>query len=85
MIYVKDSQGRMIPKFNPAEKAYNYARALKTGEYYHVRKNRTIKLTEKQKAYMQGYLDARKDQAEAYKHNQKKMSLLEKIGEWWNS
>lgn len=85
MIYVKDNQGRMRPMFNPAEKAYNYAKALKTGEYYHIGKNKIIKLTEKQKAYIQGYLDARKDISKAYKHNQKKMSLLEKIGEWWNS
>lgn len=85
MIYVKDDKGRMIPKFNPAEKAYNYAKALKTGKYFHLGKNKEITLSPLQRAYMQGYLDSRKDQAKAYKANQKKMSLLDKIGEWWDS
>ena len=60
--------GREIVLLNPSEKGQRYALELrenfsgKTGET----------LTKAQRSYRSGYLDARKDSAKAWKHNQKK-------------
>ena len=67
-VKVKTKSGREITLLNPSEKAGKYAAELKanfsgsTGET----------LTKNQRAYRSGYLDARKDSAKAWKHNQKK-------------
>ena len=84
MRFVKDKNGQYTKVlFNPAEKAKMYAAGLKSGEYFHYGKKMKIKLSDKQKAYMQGYLDSRKDISRAWKAKQKaQTSVLDKLTEF---
>ena len=74
---VKTKKGKTITLLNPSEKARKYASELRTGMRYTNEgnykpdKNGEIGLTPESRAYRAGYLDARKDDAKAYKHNMK--------------
>lgn len=74
MTRVKNRYGNTVVLLNPAEKGQLYARELKdnydpkTGDG----------LSRSQRAYRSGYLDARKDNAKAYKHNKKKRAQKRK-------
>ncbi len=67
-VKVKNRQGRTVTLLNPAEKGQLYSRELK--DNYNARTGDG--LTRTQRSYRSGYLDARKDNAKAYKYNQKK-------------
>ncbi|MBE6645932.1 MAG: hypothetical protein E7612_11290 [Ruminococcaceae bacterium] len=75
---VKTKKGKTVTLLNPAEKASKYAAELSTGIRYTndgaYKQNEfgDIGLTDAGRAYRSGYLDARKDNAKAYKHNLKK-------------
>ena len=67
-VKVTTRNGKQITHLNPSEKGAQYAAELmanasaSTGEA----------LTKNQRAWRAGYLEARKDSAKAWKHNQKK-------------
>ena len=67
-VQVKNRFGKTITLRNPAEKGQKYAFELKNN--YSASTGET--LSQKQRSYRAGYLDARKDSAKAWKHNQKK-------------
>ena len=75
---VKTKNGGTVTLLNPSEKAGKYAAELRTGiRYtnegaYKPDKNGEVGLTETQRAYRSGYLDARKDGAKAYKAKKRK-------------
>lgn len=75
---VKTKKGNTITLLNPAEKGRKFADELATNMHftndgeYKPDKNGEIGLTDTQRAYRAGYLDSRKDNAKAYKHNKKK-------------
>lgn len=59
--------GKKIVFLTPADKGKRYARQLKSGKSHS-----GAALTNTQKAYRSGYLDARQDSANAFKASQKK-------------
>ena len=73
-VNVVNRNGQTVTLYDPAEKGQIYAFELrnsystKTGEG----------LTRAQRAYRSGYLDSRKDNAKAYKHNKKKRAAKRK-------
>ena len=73
-VKVVNRYGRTVTFYNPAEKGKIYAFELrnsystKTGDG----------LSRAQRAYRSGYLDSRKDNANAYKHNKKKRAAKRK-------
>ena len=75
---MKRKNGSYVTLLNPSEKAGKYAAELRTGMRYTNNgdykpdKNGEIGLSREGRAYRSGYLDARKDSANAYKHNLKK-------------
>ena len=75
---VKRKDGRYVTLLNPSEKAGKFAAELRTGMRYTNNgdykpdKNGEIGLSKEARAYRSGYLDARKDSANAWKHSQKK-------------
>lgn len=75
---VTTRKGKKITLLNLSEKAGKYAAELRTGiRYtneggYKRNKDGDIGLSNEGRAYRSGYLDARKDSANAYKHNKKK-------------
>jgi len=77
-VKVTRKDGKQITLLNPSEKARKYANELSTGirktndGNYKPDKNGDVGLSNVQRAYRSGYLDARKDSAKAWKHNQKK-------------
>ena len=73
---VRTKTGAFITLLNPSEKGEKYSKELSTGKKFTndgiVKKNkngRVIKLGKKERAYRSGYLDARKDNSNAYKAN----------------
>ena len=70
--------GKEVVLLNPSEKAGKFANELKTGirktnnGEYKADKNGDVGLSVQGRAYRAGYLDARKDNAKAFKHNKKK-------------
>ena len=68
MVKVINRNGKPVILRNPAEKGQIYAFELKNS--YSTKSGEG--LTRAQRAYRSGYLDARKDNAKAYKHNEKK-------------
>lgn len=70
---VRTNNGKTITLLNPSEKAGKYAAELKTGiRYtneggYKADANGDVGLSDTQRAYRSGYLDARKDDAKAFK------------------
>lgn len=77
-VTVQNKKGDFIKLLNPSEKAEKFADELKTGMRYtndgrlKADKNGDVGLSKTQRAYRSGYLDARKDNAKAHKHNKKK-------------
>ena len=75
---ITTKKGKTITLLNPAQKARKFADELSTGMHYtndgkyKPDKNGEIGLTDAQRAYRSGYLDARKDGAKVYKYNKKK-------------
>lgn len=65
---VTNKKGERVVLLNPAERAELYARSLR--DNYNPRTGDA--LTAKGRAYRSGYLAARRDNARAWKHNQKK-------------
>lgn len=66
IVYTRKGNKRVLR--NPAEKSKRYARQLKNGA---VSETGEV-LTDTQKAWRSGYLEARKDNAKAYNHNKKR-------------
>ena len=66
--FVDKVTGAVKTLLNPKEKGELYAREIK--DNYNARTGDA--LTHAQKSYRSGYLDARKDNARAFKHNWKK-------------
>ena len=76
---VKTKSGKLITLLNPAEKGEKYAVELKKGikltndgEVKRDKTGKIIKLGKKERAYRGGYLDGRKDNANAYKSKRSK-------------
>lgn len=76
---VRTKKGNTITLLNPAEKGEKYAKELRTGKKYtndgavkKDNKGKVIKLGKKERAYRGGYMDARKDNAKAYKSKRSK-------------
>ena len=67
-IYIRKDTGEAFTIYNPAEKSEKYASDLKYG----VDTVRGNELSDTQAAWRSGYLKARKDNAKAYKANQKR-------------
>lgn len=67
-VKVTNRNGQTVTLLNPAEKGELYAREFK--DNYNPRTGDA--LTKGQRAYRSGYLDARKDNAKAWKHNKAK-------------
>ena len=71
---VTDKKGRTRRLFSPADKGRMAAKSLKEGKKYNPRTNSFDgkALDEKDRAYYKGYLNARRDSADAYRYNQAK-------------
>ena len=67
-VQVKDRNGRTVTLYNPAEKGEICAFELKNN--YNARTGET--LTNGQRAYRSGYLNARRDSAKCWKAQRKK-------------
>ena len=74
MVQVKGKNGKKVTLLNPSEKGAKFAKELKTGKKrtnagsFKLDKNKKgINLNAKERAYRAGYLDARSDNAKAYK------------------
>lgn len=72
--YVKTKKGHTIVLRNPSEKAKRYARQLKNGVVAETGK----KLSPTDRAHHIGYLQARSDNAKAYKSNQLRKHSMKK-------
>ena len=79
MYKTRSRAGKPVTLLNPAEKASKYADELRNGirytndNKYKADKNGVVlEVTKEGRAYRAGYLDARKDSANAYKANLKK-------------
>ena len=68
MVKVVNRNGQTVTLYNPAEKGSIYAFELKNS--YSTKTGES--LTRAQRAYRSGYLDSRKDNGRAYKHNKAK-------------
>ena len=72
-VKVKTQSGKTITLLNPSEKAEKFAKELKHGVKrtnsgsFKLNKGKAIKLTPTEASYRSGYLDARQDNAKAYK------------------
>ena len=76
---VKSKKGKKIVLLNPAEKGAKFAKELKQGRkrkndgsFLLDEKGKSVKLSKAERAYRGGYLDARKDAANAYNARKKK-------------
>lgn len=83
-VKVRTKRGDYITLLNPSEKAAKYAGELRTGirktndGRYKPDKNGDVGLDKIQRSYRSGYLDARKDSANAYNHNKQKKAAQRK-------
>ena len=83
-VTVQNKKGDFVKLLNPSEKASKFADELKTGMRYtndgrlKPDKNGDVGLSNTQRAYRSGYLDARKDSAKAWKHNKAKKAANRK-------
>ena len=73
-VEVVNRKGQKVTLYNPAEQGQIYAFELKNS--YSTKTGEG--LTRVQRAYRSGYLDSRKDNAKAYKHNKKKRAAKRK-------
>lgn len=74
-----NKKGKEVTLLNPSEKAAKYSDELRNGvrytndgKYKADEDGVVLGLSDAQKSYRSGYLDARKDSARAYKANKKK-------------
>ena len=79
VVIVTNRKGKKIRLMNPNQKAKKFAEELKNdlhftnfGDVKVKRNGKPKRLSDTQKAYRSGYLSARKDNAKAYKSNQRK-------------
>ena len=78
MTKVKARNGKAIVLLNPSEKGAKFARELKQGVKrtnagsFKLKNGKAVKLTNVERAYRGGYLDAQKDAANAYNARKKK-------------
>lgn len=76
-VQVKNNNGKVITLLNPSEKSRKFASELKGNIRYtndgklKSGKNGELGLSDTQRAYRSGYLQARKDSAKAYKSKRK--------------
>ena len=75
-VVVENRNGKMVTLLNPSERARKFSIELKHGKALTNNAKRKmgkdgkqIKLTKEQKAFRSGYLQARKDSANAFKSN----------------
>ena len=73
-VFLKNKKGRDVVLLNPAEKARKFADELgngvkqtNTGMIKFGKDGRPVKLTDTEKAFRSGYLNARKDSAKVFK------------------
>ena len=78
-VTVTNRNGKQVTLLNPSEKGAKFAKELKqnrkrtnTGAFKLNSNKQSIKLTDVERAYRGGYLDAQKDSANAYKARQEK-------------
>ncbi len=78
-VKVKGKNGKEVVLLNPSEKGGKFAKELKqgvkrtnAGGFKLTKEGKGIKLTDTEKAYRSGYLDARKDSANAYKASKRR-------------
>lgn len=75
---VTTKKGKTITLLNPSQKAEKYAcelrerHAMTNDGRFKADEDGPFPLTDTQKAYRSGYLDARKDSARAYNYNKRK-------------
>lgn len=82
MVTVKNKKGQEVVLLNPSEKGRKYADELRNGVGQTNRGylktdpvlGKPVRLTDTQKAYRSGYLDAQKDSAKCYNAKKKKRS-----------
>ena len=79
VVVVRNKKGKQIRLMNPNQKAMKYAEELKNnmhftnfGEVKTTKSGKIKRLNDNQKSWRSGYLTARKDNARAYKYNQRK-------------
>ena len=76
-VKVKNNKGRIVTLLNPSEKASKYAYELKNNirttndGRFKPDKNGDLGLSDTQRSYRSGYLQARKDSANAFKSRKK--------------
>lgn len=78
-VTVTNKKGKKVTLLNPSEKGAKFAKELKqnrkrtnTGAFKLNENKQSIKLSDVERAYRGGYLDAQKDSAKAYKARQAK-------------
>lgn len=78
-VTVTNKKGKKVTLLNPSEKGAKFAKELKqnrkrtnTGSFKLDDNKQSIKLTDVERAYRGGYLDAQKDSANAYKARRKR-------------
>ncbi|MBE5732723.1 MAG: hypothetical protein E7353_06780 [Clostridiales bacterium] len=77
---VKNKKGKMVTLLNPSEKGAKFADELRNGVKltnkgelkWDSASGKPERLTKEQRSYRAGYLDARKDSANAFKATKKK-------------
>ena len=79
MVIVTNKKGKKVTLLNPSEKGRKYADELRngakqtnTGMIKWGKDGKPTRLTDTQKSYRAGYLDAQKDSAKAYKARNKR-------------
>lgn len=72
---IKHNGGRKTVLLNPAEKGLRYSRELRNNT-----NQKGESLTKDQRSYRSGYLDARRDNADAYSYNKAKANGT--LAEW---
>ena len=78
-VFFKNKKGKEVILLNPSEKARKFADELgngvkqtNKGSLKYDKNGNYARLSDTEKAYRSGYLDARKDSAKAYKATKKK-------------
>lgn len=78
-VVLQTKNGKTVTLLNPAEKGEKFAKELKggfkrtnSGRFKTDENKKGIRLTNEERAYRSGYLDARKDSANAYNAKKKK-------------
>ena len=81
-VMVRNRRGKKVTLLNPAEKGQKYAcelgnnvRLTNDGSIKFRKNGKPKHLSDTAKSYRAGYLQARKDNAKAYKHNKKKKAV----------